>query len=88
MEVVNIDDESSSIKGGAGSDVEELVNWDRELRRTSTFVTAVMILSGRVYSSPTLPEQQKVLLRFVDEPAESYFKRNSTQASAFQKYCV
>ena len=86
MEVISIDDASSSIEveGGAGSDVEEVIHWDRELRRTSTFVTAVMILSGRAYSSPTLADQQKVLLRFVDEPAEIYFKRNSTQASAFK----
>ena len=52
MEVISIDDASSSIEveGGVGSDVEEVINWDRELRRTSTFVTAVMILSGRAYT--------------------------------------
>ncbi len=43
-----------------------------------------MILSGHAiwFAKPVRPAE--ILLRFVDEPAESYFKRNSMQASAFK----
>jgi hypothetical protein len=46
------------------SDVEEIVKWDRDLRAMKTFLTAVMILSGRKYNSPKLDVQQNKSSRF------------------------
>jgi hypothetical protein len=49
-----------------GSDVEEVVTWDHELRRTKRFSTGFLILSGRRFESPNLDDQQKILLDFID----------------------
>jgi hypothetical protein len=66
-----------------GSDVEEVVLWDKGLCDTKTFMTAVNILSGRKYNSPNLESQQKVLLMFIGQPAHGYFQSKSSQAKAF-----
>jgi hypothetical protein len=66
-----------------GSDVEEVIKWEDCLRKTKTFSTAFLILSGRKYDSPLLNEQQTLLLNFVDQPAEDYCRQNSLQAKAF-----
>jgi hypothetical protein len=47
--------------------VEEVVQWNQELRRTKTFLTAVLILSGRRFESPNLELQKKVLHNFNDQ---------------------
>jgi hypothetical protein len=54
-----------------GSDVEEVVQWDKGL---STFMTAVTILSGRKYNSPNQESQHKVLLMFIGQPAHNYLQ--------------
>jgi len=72
-------DSDSSI----GSDVEEIVKWDDRLQKTKTFSTAYSILVGRKYGSPLLDKQQSLLLNFVDQPVDDYFRRNSSQAKAF-----
>jgi hypothetical protein len=63
--------------------VEEVVQWDKGLRDTKTFMTAITILSGRKYNSPNMESQHKVLLMFVDQPAHGYFRSKSSQAKAF-----
>jgi hypothetical protein len=45
--VVNLKDNISSNKGSDGSDVEEIIQWDRELHQPKTFSMALLILSGR-----------------------------------------
>ncbi len=61
-----------------GSDVEEIVQWDRELLQTKTYTTAFTILvSNCKYDGPKLEEQQKLLLWFINCPADEYFKRRS-----------
>jgi hypothetical protein len=77
IDLYNSGDES------VGSDVEEVVQWDKELRGTKTFMTAVTILSGRKYSSPNQESQHKVLLLFIDQPAHGYFRSKSSQMKAF-----
>jgi hypothetical protein len=52
---------------------------DRELCQTMTFSTALLILSGRAYNSPKLADQKKILLKFINKPAEEYFRRRSKQ---------
>jgi hypothetical protein len=79
-EVINLYATSES----AGSDVEEIVQWDKELCNTKTFMMAAIILSGRKFSSPNLESQHKILLNFIDQPAHDYFRRNSSQAKAFE----
>jgi hypothetical protein len=74
--VVNLKDNIFSNKGSNGSDVEEIIQWERELRQTKTFSTALPILSGRAYNSP---DQKKILLKFINKPAEEYFRRRSKQ---------
>jgi hypothetical protein len=56
-----------------GSDVEEVVTWDHELRGTKTFSTGFLILSGCRFDSPNLDEQQKMLFSFIDQPAHDYY---------------
>jgi hypothetical protein len=68
-----------------GSDVEEVVTWDHELRRTKTFSTGFLILSGRRFESPNLDDQRKILLRFIDQPDHDYFLSRSPQARAFNE---
>jgi hypothetical protein len=40
-------------------------------------------LVGRKYGSPLLNKHQKLLLNFVNQPVEDYFRQNSSQAKAF-----
>jgi hypothetical protein len=48
--IINLDDDSSSDEGSVGSDVDEIVQWDRELLQTKTYTTAFTILvSNRKY---------------------------------------
>ena len=68
-----------------GSDVEEVLKWDHELRGTKTFSTAFLILSGRRFESPNLEEQQKILLQFIDWPTQEYFLCRAPQAKAFKE---
>jgi len=77
--IICLDSSDSSI----GSDVEEIIKWDDCLQKTKTLSTAYLILIGRKYGSPLLNEQQTLLLNFVDQPAEDYCRRNSSQAKAF-----
>ena len=66
--------------------MEEIVQWDRELLQTKTYTTAFTILvSNRKYDGPKLDEQQKLLLRFINCPADDYFKRRSKEAKAFNE---
>jgi hypothetical protein len=67
-----------------GSEVEEVVKWDRDLRLSKTFQTLVLILSGRKFKSPNLESLQKIMFLFMDKPACNYFKRRLPQATAFQ----
>ena len=64
--------------------MEEVVQWDRSLRNTKTFKTAVLILSGRKFESPNLELLQKILPLFINEPTSDYFKKKSSQATAFE----
>ncbi len=57
--------------------------WDDGLRKTKTFSTAFLILSGRNYDSPLLADQQTLLLNFDDQPVEDYCCQNSSQGKAF-----
>jgi hypothetical protein len=41
--VINLYDSNDE---SVGSNIEEVVQWDKELRNTKTFMTAVIILSG------------------------------------------
>ena len=65
--------------------MEEVVTWDHELRRTKTFSTGFLILSGRRFESPNLDDQRKTLLRFIDQPDHDYFLSRSPQARAFEE---
>ncbi len=65
--------------------MEEVVTWDHELRRTKTFSTGFLILSGRRFDSPNLDEQQKILFSFIGQPAHDYFLNRSQQARAFEE---
>ncbi len=51
-------------------------------------MTAVMILLGRSYDFPKLDAQRKILLRFINQPAEEYFRRRSKEAKAIKKVIV
>jgi hypothetical protein len=63
-----------------GSDVKEIVQWDRSLRSTKTFQTAVLILSGCKFESPNLELLQNILLMFIaDHSYNYYFKRRLPQ---------
>jgi hypothetical protein len=44
---------------------------------------ALLILSGRAYNSPKLDDQKKILLKFIDSPAEEFFRRRSKQVMTF-----
>ena len=70
--VIHLDDSDADVEE-VGSDVEEVLTWDHELRKTKTFSTGFLILSGRRFESPNLAEQQKILLDFIDQPAQEYF---------------
>jgi hypothetical protein len=72
--VVNLEDYISSNKGSNESNVEEIIQWDRELCQTKTFLTALLILSGHAYNSP---DQKKILHKFFTKPTEEYFRRRS-----------
>ena len=52
-EVIHLDDSDANVEE-VGSDVEEVVTWDHELRRTKTFSTGFLILSGRRFDLPNL----------------------------------
>ncbi len=65
--------------------MEEVVTWDHDLRRTKTFSTGFLILSGRRFDSPNLDEQQKMLFSFIDQPAQDYFLSRSQQSRAFKE---
>ena len=80
--VIHLDDSDADVEE-VGSDVEEVVTWDQELRRTKTFSTVFLILPGRRFDSPNLDEQQKILFNFIDQPAHDYFLSRSQQARAF-----
>ena len=82
---IHIDDSDADVEEVVGSDVEEVVTWDHELRRTKTFSTAFLILSGRRFDSPNLDEQQKILYSFIDQPAHDYFLSRSKQSRAFEE---
>ena len=74
--IINLEDYSSSNEGSVGSDVEEIVQWDSELLQSKTYTTAFTILvSNCKYDGPKVDEQQKLLLWFIDCPADDYFKR-------------
>ena len=63
-----------------------IVQWDRELLQTKTYMTAFTILvSNHKYNGPKLDEQQKLLLWFIGCPADEYFKRRSKEAKAFNE---
>ncbi len=81
--VVNLKDNLFSNEEGNGSNVEEIIQWDRELCQSKTFSTALLILSGLAYNSPKLDDQKKILLKFVDSHAEEFFRRRSKQVMAF-----
>ena len=84
--IINLEDGSSSNKNNVGSDVDEIVRWDCELLQMKTYMTAFTILvSNCKYDGPKLDEQQKLLLRFIDCPADEYFKRRSKEAKAFNE---
>jgi hypothetical protein len=67
--IINLNDDSSSCKRSVGSNVEEVVQWDHDLRQTKTFMTTfkLLVLHCR-YDAPELEEQQKLLKYFIDEP--------------------
>jgi hypothetical protein len=70
--VIHLDDSDANVEE-VGSDVEEVVAWDHELRGTKTFSTGLLILSGRRFDSPNLDEQQKILFSFIDQPTHDYY---------------
>jgi hypothetical protein len=45
----------------------------------------VLILLDCSYDSPKLDAQRKILLRFIDQPTEEYFRRRSKQVIAFKR---
>jgi hypothetical protein len=49
--VVNLEDNISSNKGKDGFDIEEIIQWDRDLCQMKTFSMALLILSGCAYNS-------------------------------------
>ena len=81
--VIHLEDDLSGNES-VDSDVEEVVQWDRSLRNTKTFKTAVLILSGRKFKSPTFELLHKILHLFINEPTSDYFKKKSSQATAFE----
>ena len=81
--IIHLEDDLSGDES-VDSDVVVVVQWDRSLRSTKTFKTAVLILSGRKYESPNLESLQKILHLFVNEPASDYFKKKSSQTTAFE----
>jgi hypothetical protein len=84
--IINLEDDSSSDEGSVGSNVDEIVQWDRELLQTKTYTTASTILvSNRKYDGPKVDDQRKLLLRFIDCPVDDYFKRRSKEAKAFNE---
>ena len=64
--VIHLDDSNDDVEE-VGSDVEEVVTWDHELRGTKTFSTGFLILSGRRFDSPNLDEQHKILFSFINQ---------------------
>jgi hypothetical protein len=83
--VIHLDEDSNADVEEVGSDVEEVVTRDHELRGTKTFSTGLLILFGRRFDSPNLDEQQKILFSFIDQPAHDYFLSRSQQARAFEE---
>jgi hypothetical protein len=81
--VINLNKDQSSNES-VGSNVEEVIQWGRSLRSSKTFQTAVLILSGRKFESPNLELLRKILHNFINQPPCDYFKRKSTQSTAFQ----
>jgi hypothetical protein len=82
--VIHLDGSNANAEE-VGLDVEEVIRWDHELRGTKMFSTGFLILSGRRFDSPSLEEQQKILLNFMDQPAHDYFLSRSPQARAFKE---
>jgi hypothetical protein len=82
--VIHLDDSDANVEE-VGSDVEEVVKWDHELRGTKTFSTGFLILSGSRFDSPNFDEQQKILFSFIDQPAHDYFLSRSQQARVFEE---
>ncbi len=82
--VIHLDDSDANVEE-VGSDVEEVVMWDHELRGTRAFSTGFLILSGRRFDSPNLDEQQKILFNFINQPAHDYFLSRLQQARAFKE---
>jgi hypothetical protein len=82
--VIHLEDDSSGNEI-VDSDVDKVVQWDRSLSSTKTFKTAVLILSGRKFESPSLESLQKILHLFINEPTSDYFKKISSHATAFAK---
>jgi hypothetical protein len=81
--VINLNKDQSSNES-VGSNVEEVVQWDRSLRSSQTFQMTVLILSGQKFESPNLELLQKILHNFINKPPCNYFKRKSTQSTAFR----
>jgi hypothetical protein len=63
--VIHLDNSDANAEE-VGLDVEEFVRWDHELCGTKTFLTGFLILSGCRFDSPSLEEQWKILLNFID----------------------
>jgi hypothetical protein len=81
--VIHLGDDSSGNES-VSSDVEEIAEWDKNIRSSKTFQTAVLILSSRKFKSPSLELQSKLLLLFLDDPSCNYFTRKSPQGIAFK----
>ena len=79
--VIHLEDDLSGNES-VDSDVEEVVQWDRSLSSTKTFKTAVLILSGRKFESPSLESLQNILHLFIN--TSDYFKKKSSSATAFE----
>ena len=54
-----------------------------ELKKNKTYKTALVILQGRKYGSPTHDTQLKLLFGFKDKAAVPFFRKDSSQAKEF-----
>jgi hypothetical protein len=61
--VIHLDDSSNE---NVGSDVEEVIQWDRSLRLTKMLQMVVLILSSHKFEPPNLKWLQKIFLMFKD----------------------
>jgi hypothetical protein len=80
---IHLDDSDDNVEE-VGSDVEEVVAWDHELRGTKTFSTGLLILSGRRFESPNLDEQQKILFSLIDHRHENSHRHFLPHCNAVQ----